>query len=110
MCLLRLSRICLLSGFSLLSVAFLAAQPLSSSSSAQAEASLPDSVVRAAMTYLGVPYSHGGDSREGLDCSGLIYRVFQETARLDLPRSVGSLSRASLAWVIITDENCPALY
>jgi hypothetical protein len=43
------------------------------------------------MAYLGVPYVRGGDSREGLDCSGFVYRVFRETAGLDLPRSVGSL-------------------
>ena len=86
-----LFRVCLLSGFALLAAELLAAQPLSSSSRAQAEASLPDSVVRAAMAYLGVPYSHGGDSREGLDCSGLVHRVFRETAGLDLPRGVNSL-------------------
>ena len=94
MCLLRLFRACLLSGFSLLSVAALAAQPLSSSSRAEVNASLPASVVRAAMAYRGVPYMHGGESREGLDCSGLVYRVFRETAGLDLPRGVNSLFHA----------------
>ncbi len=94
MCRLRLFRACLLSSFALLAVAFLAAEPLTSSSRVEADTSLPDSVVRAAMAYLGVPYMHGGDSREGLDCSGLVYRVFRETAGLDLPRGVDSLFHA----------------
>ena len=94
MCRARLLRACLLSTFALLAAASLAAQPLSSSSRTTADASLPDNVVHAAMAYLGVPYVHGGDSREGLDCSGLVHRVFQETARLDLPRGVDSLFHA----------------
>jgi hypothetical protein len=51
----------------------------------------PGNVVRAALAYLGVPYVSGGESLQGLDCSGLIYRVFHDEAGLDLPRGVQAL-------------------
>jgi hypothetical protein len=57
------------------------------------DASVPDEVIRAARGYLGVPYVTGGDSRSGLDCSGLVSAVFRETADLDLPRGVETLYR-----------------
>jgi hypothetical protein len=61
----------------------------------RAALSLPIGVIRSAMTFLGVPYVHGGVSREGLDCSGLIYRVFHDLAGLDLPRGVDGLYRGA---------------
>jgi probable lipoprotein NlpC len=54
--------------------------------------SLPVRVVRAAMAYLGTPYAHGGASRQGMDCSGLVFQVYKETAELSLPRGVDALS------------------
>ncbi len=33
-------------------------------------------LIRQARRYLGVPYRWGGESSQGLDCSGLVYRVF----------------------------------
>jgi hypothetical protein len=54
---------------------------------------VPLGVVQAAMSLKGVPYVTGGDDRQGLDCSGLVYRVFHDTTGLDLPRSVESLFR-----------------
>jgi hypothetical protein len=56
----------------------------------------PGNIVRAALTYLGVPYVTGGESRKGLDCSGLIARVYRDEAGLDLPRGVEALFRAGL--------------
>ena len=32
------------------------------------------------MAYLGAPYVHGGDLPAGVDCSGLVYRVFRDMA------------------------------
>ncbi|MCX7039924.1 MAG: C40 family peptidase [Spirochaetes bacterium] len=58
--------------------------------------SLPVSVVRAAMAYIGVPYAHGGASRQGMDCSGLVFRVYRETTDISLPRSVDALSGAGV--------------
>jgi len=56
-----------------------------------AEISIPREAIRAALTYLGVPYVHGGTSREGLDCSGLVYRVLQDTAGMAVARGVDAL-------------------
>lgn len=53
--------------------------------------STPDAVVQAAREYLGVPYVHGGDGRSGLDCSGLVYRVFRDMTGAELPRGVVGL-------------------
>lgn len=51
-----------------------------------AERSLGERAVRLALSYTGTPYSRGGASRGGVDCSGLVYAVFQQLG-VDLPRS-----------------------
>ena len=53
--------------------------------------SLPRDVIAAALSYRGVPYVHGGDTRGGMDCSGLVYRVFFDTTGMELPRGVEGL-------------------
>jgi cell wall-associated NlpC family hydrolase len=47
-------------------------------------------LVQAALGYVGVPYRRGGASREGVDCSGLVYAVCRE-AGIELPRSSGGM-------------------
>jgi probable lipoprotein NlpC len=42
-------------------------------------------LINLARNYTGVPYKSGGTSGDGMDCSGLIYKVCQ-TAGLSLPR------------------------
>lgn len=36
-------------------------------------------IVEASRAYFGVPYLYGGTTREGLDCSGLVWRVYIDT-------------------------------
>jgi len=50
----------------------------------------PDSqrekVVQVAQSYLGTPYRSGGETRQGMDCSGLVMTVYK-TVGLKLPRT-----------------------
>jgi probable lipoprotein NlpC len=41
--------------------------------------------------YLGVPYRYGGTSLSGMDCSGFVYLVFQNTTNISIPRTVATL-------------------
>lgn len=50
-----------------------------------------DIIISEARTYLGVPYKWGGLSRQGLDCSGLVFRSF-EKAGIKLPRTTEGLA------------------
>ena len=46
--------------------------------------------LRAARTFLGTPYAWGGESRGGLDCSGLVVVSFRKVGRR-LPHYTGAL-------------------
>ena len=48
--------------------------------------------LRAARTFLGTPYAWGGESRGGLDCSGLVVVSFRKVGRR-LPHYTGALWR-----------------
>lgn len=51
-------------------------------------------VVNAAKKYLGTPYAFGGtDPAKGLDCSGLVQRVYKDLG-IDLPRLSGQQAKA----------------
>lgn len=45
----------------------------------------PQAVAATALSYLGTPYRYGGDSRRGMDCSGLVYTVYSQH-RVAVPR------------------------
>lgn len=45
-----------------------------------------------ALTYLGVPYEWGGESRAGVDCSGLVLRAYQSVG-VNLPRGSADQAR-----------------
>lgn len=69
-----------------------------------------DDVVAAAKKYLGVPYVFGGEDSSGMDCSGLVQRVYADLG-IDLPRvvpdqakvgtEVGSLAQAQPGDLIV---------
>jgi len=92
----RVLRTCL--AIALLAPASLPGEPASRPSvDVVPPASVPVSVVRSAMAFLGVPYSPGGDTRNGMDCSGFVSRVFTDSAGISLPRSVTGLFGAGIA-------------
>lgn len=47
-----------------------------------------DRVLLDVVSSLGVPYSHGGMSKEGMDCSGFTSYVYQNASHRSLPRTV----------------------
>ena len=60
-------------------------------------------VVSAARRYLGVPYRWGGtDPATGLDCSGLVQRVFADLG-VDVPRTVADQRHAGTAIASMAD-------
>lgn len=70
-------------------------------------------VVDDAMQYLGVPYVFGGEDASGMDCSGLVQRVFANLG-IDMPRvvpdqaklgtEVGSLAEAQPGDLIVSAD------
>jgi peptidoglycan endopeptidase LytE len=52
-------------------------------------------LVKAALGFLGAPYRLGGFSMKGLDCSGLVKKIYQ-TFNIDLPRTAFEQSHIGL--------------
>ena len=48
-------------------------------------------VVQKAVAWLSTPYAYGGTGPQGMDCSGLIFRVFLDVTGRSLPRGVADL-------------------
>jgi cell wall-associated NlpC family hydrolase len=46
-----------------------------------------DSLLLDAVSFLGVPYKYGGNSKDGVDCSGLTCSVYETAVKKKLPRS-----------------------
>ena len=44
-------------------------------------------VIEAACEWIGVPYLYGGNTRSGVDCSGLVCMAFESGAGVKLPRT-----------------------
>jgi len=56
-------------------------------------AGLPSSKLReVAESYLGVPYLFGGQSRDGMDCSGFVRQVYNEAEGVQLPHNASAMS------------------
>jgi cell wall-associated NlpC family hydrolase len=65
------------------------------------EAKNINKVISTARSYIGTKYKYGGCSREGIDCSGLVYTCYK-TIDKELPRTAGAQSQFGQA-VKITD-------
>ena len=59
----------------------------SSASAAATGGATGTTVVDAAKKYLGVPYVFGGEDASGMDCSGLVQKVYSDVG-IDMPRLV----------------------
>ena len=57
---------------------------------------LLDELVARSKTYLGRPYVWGDTGKKGFDCSGLIYRVYQDIADTKLPRTSRDMANAGV--------------
>lgn len=55
----------------------------------------PGGVVETALAYLGIPYVWGGESRSGMDCSGLVLYVFAQHG-VALPHYSGSQAKLGI--------------
>ena len=62
---------------------------------------LAQSLVQTAMSYLGVPYVWGGNTADGIDCSGLIKAVYSANG-ITLPRTAAQQSQLGFS-VPLTD-------
>lgn len=51
-----------------------------------------DGVVYYAKGYLGAPYALGGNTKNGIDCSGLIYNAYRQQG-VKIPRTVNALRK-----------------
>jgi probable lipoprotein NlpC len=51
-----------------------------------------DGVVFYAKSYLGTPYAYGGNTKNGIDCSGLIHKAYQKQG-VRIPRTVNELRK-----------------
>lgn len=78
---------------------------------AGAQAGTGDAVVEEAMKYLGVPYVWGGEDASGMDCSGLVQRVFADLgvtvprvarAQATVGTEVPSLAQAQPGDLVVT--------
>ena len=62
---------------------------------------ISQSVIKSAQKYRGTKYKYGGDSKRGMDCSGLIYAAFSDNA-ISVPRSTSQL-KSFVQWIVLKE-------
>jgi len=65
--------------------------PVSDERSYRAEHAKLEYLKRYAESFIGTPYKHGGLNRNGMDCSGLVVRVYADVLDRKLPHSTSRL-------------------
>jgi len=60
-----------------------------------------NSILVAAERHLGTPYVYGGESVQGVDCSGFVFLVFKEATGHSIPRTVDEQGR----WAMIIPKS-----
>ena len=53
-------------------------------------------LVRTIKSYLGTPYKYGGTSKNGIDCSGLVLKIYHNALGLRLPHSSTALKKMGI--------------
>lgn len=51
----------------------------------------PDKMGRIIDSFMGTPYEYGGESKSGIDCSGLVRQVYRQYAGFELPHDTKKL-------------------
>lgn len=84
---------------------------ISSKTKAKAEAiaseisfDLPENFEQEISRLFGLRYRRGGEGNTGIDCSGLVNKVYSRVFGIDLPRSSSELSRLSIMEKISSEE------
>ncbi len=67
--------------------------PVSQKRSYQAEYPKLQYLKRYAESFVGTPYKFGGSNRDGMDCSGLVVRVYADVLDKKVPHSTNKLYR-----------------
>ena len=60
-----------------------------------------EELVKSAKRYIGVPYAGGGSNENGMDCSGLLFRVYVDN-HFSIPRS--SLQQSQYGLLVSKDN------
>lgn len=53
-------------------------------------------IVNNALTWLGTPYTYAGEDKNGVDCSGFVMKVFEESAGIKIPRNSAEQQRFAI--------------
>jgi len=57
---------------------------------------LQKQILNLAESYMGVPYIYGGTDRSGMDCSGLVCRIYNDLCDWNIPHSTRLLYQISI--------------